>query len=204
MRPVRPFLILCVIVVLLLTAAGSTAQATSRIYGYVNYGSVPVSGATVTLAGPDSGQVTTAENGYYEFSVGPGNYIVTAAYSGHSASRTYVVNSAEVRIDIDISTTTPTPTPTPTPTATPMPSHEPGGMVIRNESSSFIPMAPEFTVTPVPRPSATPTPTPTVAPTPTPTPTPTPGLLSNIYVWLAVALIAILIIAAAVLWYIRK
>jgi uncharacterized membrane protein len=204
MRPVRLFFILCIIVVLLLTAAGSTAQATSKIYGYVSYGGVPVSGAIVTLAGPDSGQTTTGENGYYEFSVNPGNYIVTAAFSGHTSSRTYVVNSAEVRVDIDISTATPTPTPTPTPTATPTPSHEPGGMVMRNESSSFIPMAPEFTVTPVPRPSVTPTPAPTILPTPTPTPTPTPGLLSNIYIWLAIALVAILIIAAAALWYIRK
>jgi hypothetical protein len=77
-------------------------------------------------------------------------------------------------------------------------------MVMRNESSSFIPMAPEFTVTPVPRPSVTPTPAPSIVPTPTSTPTPTPGLLSSAYVWLAMALIAILIIAAAVLWYIRK
>lgn len=204
MRPVRHFFIICTIAVLLLTAAGSAAQSTSRVYGYVSYGGVPAAGATVTLAGPDSGQATTAENGYYEFIVGPGNYIVMAAYSGHSASRTYVVSSAEARIDIDISTATPTPTPTPTPTATPTPSHEPGGMVVRNESSSFIPMAPEFTVTPVPRPPATPTPTPTIVPTPTPTPTPMPGLLSNIYIWLVVAFITILIIAAATLLYLKK
>ncbi|WP_128860062.1 carboxypeptidase-like regulatory domain-containing protein [Methanocella paludicola] len=204
MRPGKWFFTVCMIAVLLLTSAGSTAQATCKIYGYVSYGGVPAGGATVTLAGPDSGQATTAENGYYEFVVTPGNYIVTAAYSGHSASRTYVVNGAEVRIDIDISTATPTPTPTPTPTVTPTPSHDPGGMVIRNESSSFIPMAPEFTVTPVPRPSSTPTPTPTIAPTPTPTPTPVHGLLSNLYIWLVIAMIAILIIAAAALIYLRK
>jgi len=49
------------------------AQSASRIYGYVSYGGVPASGATVTLAGPDSGQVNTTDSGYYEFAVSSGN-----------------------------------------------------------------------------------------------------------------------------------
>jgi len=73
MRPVRHIFIICVITVLLLTAAGPAAQSASRIYGYVSYGGVPASGATVTLAGPDSGQVNTTDSGYYEFAVSSGN-----------------------------------------------------------------------------------------------------------------------------------
>lgn len=207
-RPGRSFLILCMIAALLLTAAVSTAQTTSRIYGYVSYGGVPVNGASVTLAGPDSGQNTTVDKdghaGYYEFNVNQGNYIVTAAYSGHSASRAYALSVAEAQVNLDISTATPTPTPEPSQTPTPRPSHDPGGLVIRNESSSFLPMAPDYTVTPVPRPSSTPTPGPTIAPTPTPTPTPSPGLLSSVYIRIVLALAAVVAIAAAALLYLRR
>jgi len=206
-RPGKFLLTLCVLAALLLTAACATAQSTSKIYGYVSYGGTAVNGAVVTLAGPDSGQYTTVDKdghaGYYEFNVAQGNYVVTATYNGHSASYLKVV-SGDVQIDLDISTATPTPTAGPSPTPTPRPSHEPGGLVTRNDSSSFMPMAPDFTVTPAPKPSINPTPTPTPAPKPTPASTPAPGLLSNVDVWLIIALVAILAIAAATLLYLRR
>lgn len=195
---------------LLVTAAGSTAQSTSKIYGYVTYGGTAVNGAVVTLGGQGSGQVTTADNaghaGYYEFNLGAGNYVVTATYNGHSAWHAYTLAGNDAQLNLDISSATPTPTPGPSPTPTPRPSHEPGGLVYRNDSSSFLPMAVDYTVTPMPKPTIVLTPTPTIVPTPTPTPTPAPGLLSNGYVLLVIAIIAILVIVAAALAiiYLRK
>jgi hypothetical protein len=203
-------IVINVMVVIFLFMLPSAAQ-TVYVYGYVSYDHVPVNGAVVSLSNEASGQNVTqnkdGQPGYYEFFVDNGSKIVvTASYGNHSSFKSYFVNVDEVRIDLDISAATPTPTPTPIPSPTPRPSQEPGGMVIRNESSSFMPMAPQNTVTPVPWPSISPTPAPTIAPTPTPTPTPTPapGLLSNIYIWLGIALIAILAIAAAILIYLRK
>jgi hypothetical protein len=198
-----------VIIAIVLLAAGSTAQSTSTIYGYVSYGGVPTNGVTVTLAGEHSAQTVTADKdghpGYYDFTVVSGaNYVVSAAYRNGTAMHGYVVSAPEVRIDLDIPL--PTPTPLPSLTVTPRPSHEPGGMVVRNDSSSFIPMSTNgITITPVPKPSRMPTAPPTITPIPaTPTPTAVPGILSNVYVWLVIALVAILAIAAAALLFLRK
>jgi hypothetical protein len=198
-----------VLIAITLLAAGSTAQSTSKIYGYVSYGGVPTNGIPVTLAGEHSAQTVTADMdghpGYYEFTVDSGaNYMVSAAYRNGTAAHGYVVSAPEVRIDLDIPL--PTPTPVPSLTATPRPSHEPGGMVVRNDSSSFIPMSANgVTITPVPKPSRMPTAPPTITPIPaTPTPTATPGIPSNVYLWLVIALVAVVAIATATLLYLRK
>ncbi len=210
-------LTIAVIAVLFLLMPISLAE-TVYIYGYVKYDNTPIKGVNVSLVGEFPGNrfnVTSfngTDAGYYQFAIENGSdseYTVTASYNGSYVSSNFSVRESDadlgIRRDLNIPLviSTPTPTPCPTATPTPRPSGELGGMVIRNDSSSFIPVsAHNPTTTPTPRPSRAPTATPTVAPTPTATPP--AGIFSNIYAWLAIALVAILAMAAAVLLYLRK
>jgi hypothetical protein len=201
--------------------ASSSAQSTSsKVYGYVSVKGVPANGITVILWGQASGQqaAVTSNNlsnnntGYYEFVIenGSGGFTVSATDDdGNTDLKSFILALGSiVQKDLDLrATPTPTPTPVPTATPTPRPSHEPGGMVVRNDSSSFTPIAANGpTTTPIPTTPRTPTATPNTPPAPTPTPTPVPaaGIFSSVYIWLIMALVAIMAIAAATLLYRKK
>ncbi|HTX43838.1 MAG TPA: hypothetical protein VMC61_03855, partial [Methanocella sp.] len=149
---------------------------------------------------------------YYQFAIENGSgsgYTIFTGYNGCNLTNNFWVpksnNDVDVPKDLAIPRATPTPTPTPSPTATPTPrpSGELGGTVIRNDSSSFIPV-------PISSPSTAPTlkplmpPTATPTPEPTSTPEPSASAPSNVYLWLVIALVAIVAIAAAALLYLRK
>jgi hypothetical protein len=210
-------LTIAVMAVLFMLMPISLAE-TVYIHGYVKYDNTPINGVTVLLAGNFTGQRSNVTSyngtnaGYYQFAIENGSgsgYTVTASYNGSNISYNFWVPESDadpdVSKDLNIPLAMPTPTPTPCPTATPTPrpSGELGGMVIRNDSSSFLPVsAHNPTTTLTPKPSRAPTGAPTIEPTPAPVPA--AGILSNIYLWLVVALMAILAIAAALLLYLRK
>jgi hypothetical protein len=193
--------------IVFLVAAGACAQqATSTVHGYVKVDGAYTNGVNVTLSNEASGSTVTADKdghaGYYEFTVNDGSRIIITARSGSfSGYYSYFVNAPDVSVpDIDISTATPTPSPTPSPTPVATirrPSMEPGGKVVHGDSSSFIPAsARNPSVTPAPKPTVMSSVAPTV---PTATPEPSARIISNAYIWPAIILLAILVIAAAII-----
>jgi hypothetical protein len=216
MRNRALWITICVLAIILLLVVDASAQSTYKIYGYVRVDGNLTNGVTVRLSGEGiPGQPTfdtvndgSGTAGYYEFIVngsttGKG-LSVSASHDNRSGSYSFIMLSEDKLANLSLSVSpTPTPSPTPEPTPTPMPSGELGGMVIRNDSSSFIPAsAHNPSTTPTPKPSGTPTAAPTVEPTLTPAPP--AGILSNVYLWLVIALVAILAIAAAILLYLKK
>ncbi len=199
-------------IIFLLVADASAQSTTYKIYGYVRVDGNLMNGVTVRLSGEGIHATFDTINsggtaGYYEFivngsTIGKG-LTVSANYNNRSGYYGFFMQNDDKHADLSLTASpTPTPAPTPEPTPTPRPSGDLGGLVTRNDSL-FVPVpVSNLVATPTPKPSREPTAAPTSEPTPTPAPA--AGPLSNIYVWLVVALLAILIIAAAILIYLRK
>ncbi len=214
----RQFLLIVgVMAVIGLLMPSAFMQTTVHVHGYVKVGGTRMNDVNLHIVrqtNPPSEQFNTTHNdtsgnpGFYEFYISNGSYTIYASSGQNNGSYNFLASVADFSAtEIIIAVPTPTPTPSTTVTPTPRPDGELGGMVVRNDSSTFTPMsANAFTVTPVPRPSRMPPPpgTITLILTPMPTPTPTPGILSNIYVWLVIGAAAVLAIAAATLLYLRR
>ncbi len=203
-----------VLVVISMLAVQGYSQSTYKIYGYVRVDGNLTNGVMVKLSGEgiveQPASVTTTHgstDGYFEFSVTNGSVgkglSVSASHNNRSGSYSFIMPGEDKLANLDlVASPTPTPTPTPAPTPTPKPSGQIGGMVIRNDSSSFIPVSAHTpSTTPTPKPPRAPTAEPTEVPTPTPAPS--AGLFSNIYLWMVIAIVAILAIVAAILLCIK-
>ena len=204
-----------IMAILLLIPVMTMAQ-TTWIYGYVKYGGNYTNGIEVALSGQSINQINytysnNSGNGYYQFLIDNGSigssFTVTASYKDSTTSWPFLLAENPYKVS-DISITVPSPTPTITVTPTPRPSTLTGGMVTQVNQSSFVPVSP-VVLSATPLPAWTPTAAPTFYPTLTPTPIPTPsaGPFSNISLWLAgmvVAIIVVVVAAALVLIYIRR
>jgi hypothetical protein len=202
-------------VIFLLVPASTMQTSMAHVHGFVKIGNKGTNNVTVELVSynndnaPDQVTVTSNDSsnnpGYYYFDISNGSgktYVLYASYDKYQVSYGFTASGMDLSMP-DMIITVATPTPIPTSTPTPRPSGEIGGMVIRNDSSSFLPVsAHNPTMTPTPKPSWAPTAAPTMEPTPTSAPA--AGILSNVSLCLAIALVAILAIAAATLLFLRK